>query len=50
MNVYLVAPEPVDKTGDLLWEHKATVESDSRPLHSHTGTPDRWNTERNHLP
>ena len=39
MKMYLVASEPVDK-------HKATKESGSRPLHSHTGTPDRLNTEK----
>ena len=31
-------------------KHKATKESGSRPLHSHTGTPDRLNTEKIHLP
>ena len=31
-------------------KHKATVESDIRPLHSHTGTPDQWSTGRSHSP
>jgi len=51
MEVYLVAPEPVDKNRrSIVGSTKATVESDIRPLHSHTGTPDQWNTERSDSP